>query len=298
MTIHIASAPVSWGIYEFEGIEPKFKYTQVLDEIVQTGYTGIELGPYGYLPTDPAALRDELQQRGLRLLSAFVPVRLADAAAHEAGAHVALKVGRLLAALGASYVVLADDNGSVDELVKTAGQRAGSKLSAAEWDVYAAGVNKIARRINDELGLQVVFHHHCAGYVETPDETRELMARADPKLIGLCLDTGHWHYGGGDAVQCVREFGERVRYLHFKDCSAPMAAQCRAEKKDYFQAVAAGVFCPLGEGEVDFPGVIRAMQAQGYEGWAIVEQDILTDDPALPKRYSQANRDYLRGLGL
>lgn len=298
MTIKIASAPVSWGIYEFEGIEPKFAYSQVLDEIAGTGYTGIELGPYGYLPTDPAKLRDELQKRGLQLLSAFVPVKLVDASAHEAGAQEALKVGRLLAALGANYIVLADDNGSVPDLVKRAGQRSGSALSAAQWDVFARGVDLIAHRVHDELGLGIVFHHHCAGYVETPDESRELLARTDPDLVGLCLDTGHWHYAGGDAVQCIHEFGPRVRYLHFKDCSASIAAECRAQHKDYFEAVAAGVFCPLGEGEVDFPAVIKAAQAGGYSGWAIVEQDILTDDPTLPKRCSQSNRDYLAGLGL
>lgn len=298
MTIKIASAPVSWGIYEFEGIEPKFKYTQVLNEITDTGYTGIELGPYGYLPTNPDVLRNELGARGLQLLSAFVPVNLVDANAHEAGAQEALKVGRLLSALDAKYIVLADDNGKVDELVKKAGQRTGSKLNADQWDVFATGVNAIAKRINDELGMQVVFHHHCAGYVETPDEVRELMNRAEPNLVGLCLDTGHWHYAGGDAVQCIQEYGERVRYLHFKDCSAEIAQKCREHKKDYFAAVAAGVFCPLGEGEVDFPGVIREAQAHGYEGWAIVEQDILTDDPDLPKRCSQANRDYLKSLGL
>jgi len=298
MTIRVASAPVSWGIYEFEGIAPKYPYTQVLDEIAETGYTGIELGPYGYLPTDPAVLRDELGKRGLQLLSAFVPVKLVDAAAHEAGAQAALKVGRLLAALGAKYIVLADENGSVPELVQQAGRRTGSALSPAQWDVFAQGVDLVARRIHDELGMEVVFHHHCAGYVETPEETRQLLARTDPARVGLCLDTGHWHYAGGDAVECVREFGERVRYLHFKDCQPEIAAQCRAQKKDYFQAVAAGVFCPLGEGEVDFPGVIRAMQDLGYDGWGIVEQDVLTDDLAAPKRFSQANRDYLARLGL
>lgn len=298
MAIKVASAPVSWGIYEFEGIEPKFHYGQVLDEIAQTGYTGIELGPYGYLPTDPAVLRDELQRRGLQMLSAFVPVKLVDAAAHEQGAQEALKVGRLLAALGARYIVLADDNGKVAELVEQAGRRTGSALSPAEWDVFAAGVNAIARRVNDELGFQVVFHHHCAGYVETPQETRELLARTDSELVGLCLDTGHWHYAGGDAVAAMREFGERVRYLHFKDCHPTIAEQMRVQEKDYFEAVAAGVFCPLGEGEVDFPGVIEAAHELGYDGWAIVEQDVLTDDPGLPKRYSQANRDFLQRLGL
>lgn len=298
MAIQVASAPVSWGIYEFEGIAPKFPYTRVLDEIAGTGYRGIELGPYGYLPTDPAKLRDELGTRGLQLLSAFVPVNLVDAAAHEAGAQEALKVGRLLAALGAEVIVLADDNGKVPALVQQAGRRTGAALSGAQWDVFAQGVNLIARRVHDETGLRVVFHHHCAGYVETPQETRELLQRTDAALVGLCLDTGHWHYGGGDAVACIQEFGERVRYLHLKDCHAQIAADSRAQARDYFEAVAAGVFCELGQGVVDFPAVLNAMQALGYSGWAIVEQDVLTDDLDAPKRISQANRDYLKGLGL
>ncbi|MBE0690836.1 MAG: TIM barrel protein [Anaerolineae bacterium] len=298
MTIRVASAPVSWGIYEFEGIGAKYPYSRVLDEIADTGYTGIELGPYGYLPTDPALLRAELDKRKLQLLSAFVPVKLVDEAAHADGAEAALKVGRLLAALDANYIVLADDNGKIDKLVNEAGRRSGSVLSGDEWDVVARGVNMIARRVYDEVGLKLVFHHHCAGYVETPDETRALLARTDADLVGLCLDTGHWHYAGGDAVAAIQEYGERVRYLHLKDCSARIAQECRAQGKDYMQAVASGVFCPLGEGEVDFPGVIREMEALGYDGWAIVEQDVLVDDLDAPKRYSQANRDYLRGIGL
>ncbi|MFN8418590.1 MAG: hypothetical protein U0528_04995 [Anaerolineae bacterium] len=154
MTIRVASAPVSWGIFEFEGIEPKYPYARVLDEIAGTGYTGIELGPYGYLPTDPEVLRQELGKRGLQLLSAFVPVKLVDASAHEAGAETALKVGELLAALGAQYIVLADDNGSVPELVKKAGQRKGSALNADQWQVVGSGVNLIARRVYDTLGLK------------------------------------------------------------------------------------------------------------------------------------------------
>src|SRR5690606_38843342 len=250
MTIRIANAPVSWGIYEFEGAAQKFTYQQVLDEIVEAGYTGIELGPWGFLPTDPEKLREELDKRNLKLLSSFVPVKLIDRAAHESGEQHALQVGRLLAALGAPYIVLADDNGSVPELVAQAGRRSGSALSADEWDVYAEGVNRIARRIKDELGLKIVFHHHCAGYVETPEETKQLMDRADYDLVGLCLDTGHWHYGGGDAVQAIRDFGERVRYLHLKDCSREIADRARRENLDYFQATAEGVFCELGNGEV------------------------------------------------
>jgi inosose dehydratase len=299
MTIHIANAPVSWAIYEFEGIEPKFTYTQVLDEIKATGYTGLELGPYGFLPTHPDTLKAELTARSLRLIAAFVPVRLTDPGAHAQAEAEALKVGRLIAAVGAHFIVLSDDNASVQALVKQAGQRSGTALTdPSAWDTLAAGVNRIARSVLDQTGLRTVFHHHCAGYVETPAETRALLNRVDVDRVGLCLDTGHWHYGGGEAVEAVKEFGDRIWHLHLKDCSPAVAARARSQKLGYFQAIEAGVFCPLGQGEVDFPAVISAMQANGYAGWANVEQDILTDDPAEPKRLAQLNRDFITSLGL
>jgi inosose dehydratase len=298
MAIRLANAPVSWGIYEFEGTAQKYTYQRVLDEIVETGYQALELGPWGFLPTDPDALRPELDKRGLKLLSSFVPVNFADPASLAAGEAHALKVGRLLAALDAVAIVLADENGTVPELVKRAGQRSGSYLSSAQWDTYAAGVNQVAQRIYDELGLKVVFHHHCGGYVETPEETRQLMDRTDPTLVGLCLDTGHWEYAGGDALQAVREYGERVRYLHLKDHDPKIRALAQTEQMDYFAATAAGVFCELGQGSVDFPGIIQAMDGLGYDGWAIVEQDVLTDDLDAPRESARRNREYLRSIGL
>ncbi len=298
MSIRLANAPVSWGIYEFEGQAQKYPYECVLDEIAGTGYQALELGPWGFLPTDPAVLRQELERRGLKLLSSFVPVNFADADSLAHGEAHALQVGRLLAELGAVTIVLADENGTVPELVQRAGQRTGSYLSSSQWDVYAAGVNQVARRIYDELGLPVVFHHHCAGFVETPEETRHLMDRTDPALVGLCLDTGHWEYAGGDSLQSVREYGERVRYLHLKDCDPNIRALAREERMDYFAATAAGVFCELGQGSVDFPGIIAEMNALGYDGWAIVEQDVLTDDLDAPRQSARRNREYLRTLGL
>jgi inosose dehydratase len=298
MPIKIANAPVSWGIYEFAELEQKYTYQQVLDDMVETGYTGLELGPWGFLPTEPDKLRPELEKRGLQLLSSYVPVKLADANAHADGEAQALRVGKLLAALGAQVIVLADDNGRVPELVKRSGQRSGSYLTADQWDVFAAGVNRIARKLNGDLGLKVVFHHHCAGMVETPEETRQLMERADHNLVGLCLDTGHWHYGGGDALAAVKEYGERVRYLHFKDCDPAIRKASVANQVEYFEATRRGLYCELGKGEVDFPGIIAAMEQLGYDGWAIVEQDILVDDLDAPKRSARYNRDYLRSLGL
>lgn len=297
MPIRIANAPVSWGIYEFEGTAQKYPYTQVMDEIKATGYDGLEYGPWGYLPSDPPTLNAELRARGLSLLSAFVPVKLVDPTKHAEALEHALKVGRVLAACGARHLVLADDNGTVPELVQQAGRRTGSALSADEWRVVCGGVNHIAKAMRDQLGLMTVFHHHCAGYVETPEETARLIDGTDPELVGLCLDTGHYHYAGGDAVQCIKDLGERVRYLHLKDCAPDIAAKARADEANYFEATGRGVFCELGQGEVDFPGVLAAMEALGYDGWAIVEQDVLVSDLDAPRQSAARNRDYLRSLG-
>lgn len=293
MQLKLASAPVSWGIFEFEGIQPRFPWSQVLDEIAETGYTGTELGPYGYLPPEPDRLRDELERRGLQLLSAFVPVALAQREAHAKGLATALQVGKLLAALGARHLVLADDNGAIPELVQQAGRRTGSFLDPAGWDVFSDGVNLISGRLREELGLTVVFHHHCAGLVETPEETRALLERTE---VGLCLDTGHWHYAGGDAVECLREFRGRIPYLHFKDCHPVIADQCRQQGRGYFEAVEAGVFCPLGEGAVDWTALYEELRRQHYDGWAVVEQDILVQDPEAPRRFARRNREFLAGL--
>ncbi len=204
MPIRLGNSPVSWGIFEFEAIEKKYSYQQVLNQIAATGYSGLELGAWGFLPTDPAALRSELERRTLNLLSAYVPVKLVDAGAHEGAERIALMVGQLLAQLGAKAIVLADDNGTVPALIAQAGRVTDVRLSPDQWDVVAMGVNRIARRVHDDLGLKVVFHQHIAGYVETAAETRELMSRTDGDLVGLCLDTGHWTYAGGDALACVR----------------------------------------------------------------------------------------------
>lgn len=299
MTISLANAPVSWGIYEFEEIAPKYPFGRVMDEIRDTGYLGTELGPWGFYPTDPERLRAELAARNLRMLSAYVPVTFADASAIDQAEASALQTARLLASQDAVAVVLADNNGTVPELSQRAGKRAGqSALSPAEWDVYAAGVNRVARKIYDETGLKVVFHHHCGGYVETAEEVRHLMGRVDEALVGLCLDTGHWHFAGGDALDAVREYGTRVRYLHLKDCDPVKRRQAIEQDLNYFQSTGLGVFCELGQGDVDFETLISQVSALGYDGWAVVEQDVLVDDLDAPRASAERNRDYLRSIGL
>lgn len=298
----VGNAPCSWGTLEFEEAKgEQVGYARMLDELAETGYTGTELGDWGYMPTDPGVLRGELQRRGLVMLGAFVPVALKDKAAHAAGIETALKTARLLAAVASTpepYLVLADNNGADSERTLLAGRvPTTAGLATEEWATFAAGANRLARTVLDETGLKTVFHHHCAGYVETPDEIARFLELTDPDAVGLVFDTGHFTYGAGHAcvVDALDRYGNRVWYVHFKDCDPRVAERARAEGWDYFTALKHGVFCELGKGSVDFPAVLRRLAARHYEGYVLVEQDVLPGMGA-PKESARRNREYLRSI--
>jgi inosose dehydratase len=298
----VGNAPCSWGTLEFETARgEQITFDRMLDELAETGYTGTELGEWGYMPTHPARLKAELDKRGLAMLGAFVPVALKDAAAHESGIANAVKTARLLAAVASEpepYLVLADANGTVPDRTRNAGRITPELgLSAAEWHTFAAGANKVGRAVLAETGLQTVFHHHCAGYVETPDEIARFLELTDPAALGLVFDTGHFSYGAGhcDVIAGMERFQDRIQYVHLKDCQPDVARQARSKQWDYFEALRHGVFCELGKGGVDFPAVLRWLKQTGYAGYTLVEQDVLPGMGA-PKESARRNREYLRSI--
>ena len=298
--IKIANAPCSWGVLEFDLQGEAAGYRQVLDEIRETGYEGTELGDWGFMPTEPAKLNDELKQRNLALLGAFVPVFLKDNSKHKAGAEIAVKTAKLMADAGYTdaFIVLADENGSVKERTQNAGKITHEfKLTAKEWTVFAEGANYVAAEVKKQTGLRTVFHHHCAGYVETPDEVDTLMLLTDENLLGLVLDMGHYMFGGGDPLTALKKYNKRIWHVHFKDCDAAIAKKSRMTNLDYFESVREGVFCELGKGTVDFPAIVQELKKQDYHGWIVVEQDVL---PGMgnPKVCALRNRDYIKTLGL
>ena len=307
--ILIGNAPCSWGTLEFEGLGGgSVTPTLMLDELVATGYTGTELGDWGFMPTTPEALAAEMTQRGLAMNGAFVPVALKDPSAHAAGVEVAVRAAHLLAETAkltgqanAPFLVLADDNGSDPVRTQNAGRITPQMgLSAADWAIFAQGADQIAHAVKAETGLRTVFHHHCAGYVETHAEIQRLLALTDPEVLGLVFDTGHYAYGNGGcgAIDtALADFADRIWFFHFKDCSQPLMAQAVAEGWDYFNAIRHGIFCELGQGCVHFPAVKRWLEAQGYEGFITVEQDVLPGMGA-PYASAQRNRAYLRSIGL
>ena len=298
--IKIANAPCSWGVLEFDLEGEAAGYVQVLNEMVETGYAGTELGDWGFMPTDPVKLKLEIHSRGLTLLGAFVPVALKNPAAHLAGEEVALKTARLLAAVEGEipFIVLADDNGKSPVRTQNAGRiKPEQGLNQTQWQMFAGGAERIANAVKRETGLRTVIHHHCAGYVETPQEIDMLLKLTDPSLVGLCLDTGHYRFGGGDPLVFLQKNFSRIWHVHFKDCQPELASRSRQEGWDYFTSVRNGIFCELGKGEIDFQAVKGELKKQGYAGWIVVEQDVLPGMGS-PKDSAGRNRAYLKSIGL
>ncbi|MEL7589061.1 MAG: sugar phosphate isomerase/epimerase [Prolixibacteraceae bacterium] len=298
--IKVANAPCSWGALEF-GLEGKSPaYMQVLSEMAETGYAGTELGDWGFMPTEPDKLRQALIAKDLDLVGAFVPVALAREETHEAGVENALKTAGLMFDAGykEAFIVLADENGSVRERTENAGRVTEEMgLSDKQWRIFARGAEKVARAVKEKYGMRTVFHHHCAGYVETPGEVARLMELTDPALLGLCLDMGHYAFGGGDPVKALELYYERIPHIHFKDFSQTVGEEASAKAYDYFKSVGKGVFCELGKGNVDFETITRILKEKGYDGCIVVEQDVL---PGMgePKKCAANNREFLRTLGL
>jgi inosose dehydratase len=299
--ITIANAPCSWGVLEFESKTASPGYTQVLDEIAQSGYLGTELGDWGFMPIDPAQLRGAIEQRGLGMAGAFVTTRLVDSRSYAESRARAVATARLLAAVagGIAPVIVLSDQPAADPTRTLAAGRVTPNLGLPDewWEEAAEGVQQIARAVHDETGLETVFHHHCATFVETPHEIDALMRHTDPGLVGLCLDTGHATYGGGSALELLARYGDRIRHVHFKDCEPQIAARARADQWDYQTALRHGLFCELGKGSVDFAAVLRGLEQAGYDGWIVVEQDVL---PGMGSPLDSAgrNRQYLREIGV
>ena len=297
--LQVANAPCSWGVIEnIEG--ERFDYSRVLDEIAASGFAGTELGDWGFMPTDPAKLRAELDQRGLQLLGSWVNINFQDKDRHAESADACVRTAKLMAAVaGPDCLVVLGPDPYTDPLRSLNSGRITPEMSLDEdgWRVFAAGTEYAARRVLDETGLRSVLHHHTGTWIETPAETERLLDMTDGDVVGLVFDTGHWAFGGGDPLSGIRQFADRIWYVHFKDHDPAVAEQSRIHEWDGPESVGKGIFPELGQGDVDFPGVLVELEKIGYDGWIVVEQDVLPGLGA-PLESATRNREYLRSIGL
>jgi inosose dehydratase len=300
MSMQVASAPVSWGI--MENIAPPENYSadRVLDEIAEAGYSGTELGPYGFLPTTPGELLAALSKRKLTLCSAFIEMDLGNAARLEAGIATVLTSAKLISQAGARLLVLSDE---ITPARNAAAGRPEVGNSLAWNDSELRNAKVAIGKIIDEcrtLGLRVAFHHHVGTHVETPEEIDKLFSLFSPADLGLCLDTGHYVYGGGDVLTYLERHVSRVWCVHLKDIYADKLSEARQQKLNFHDAVRHGVFAPLGKGSIDFSRVLALLKKGNFEGWLVVEADVLPGGVGTeaPLANAVAARELLRAHGL
>jgi inosose dehydratase len=292
-----ASAPDSWGVLDYPGPSWEQSYETMLDEMVRAGYTGSELGPYGFFPTDAKILQPQLEKRQLKLLASFVPVKMTDPGASKAVIERIRKVGNLLAALKAPFLVMADDQSS--ERNAFSGRvydKDCPTLTVEQWK-HIGNIVADAEKVANEFGLDLVFHPHVATYVETPEECELFFDATSHTNVGLCLDTGHCVYGHGDSVKEAEKYKSKLRFVHIKDCDTKVLQQARHNKWIFEEAIEHKVFTVIGQGNIDFPAFFRTLVKNGYSGWSVVEQDVkFGATPIPPAQNVAASLKYLCGV--
>ncbi len=292
--IQIGNAPCSWGV-EFTDDPRNPPWRRVLSDCAAAGYKGIELGPIGFMPEDPAVLRDALAEQDLTLIGGVVFRPFHDPAKWEEVWDASLRTCRSLLSHGAQHLVLIDSISP--RRAPTAGRAAeAEQMDAAEWTAFADRFRQVCQ-LGADHGLTVGIHAHAAGFIDFEPELERLLSDIDDALLKICFDTGHHSYAGYDLVAFLRRNVGRVSYMHFKDIDPVVKARAVANRTGFYDACAEGIFCNLGKGDVDFPAVRQILLAAGFQGWCTVEQDCDPAGPTSPIDDARANRAYLNSIG-
>ncbi|MFD6066468.1 sugar phosphate isomerase/epimerase family protein [Amycolatopsis lurida] len=284
--IRVAAAPISWGVCEVPGWGRVLDAGTVLGEMAELGVRATELGPPGYLPRDPSALRGLLGGYELKLVGGFLAVVLHEHP--EAALAAAEESAALFAACGGDVLVLAAATG-LD------GYDDRPKLSDTEWTTLVETSGEIGE-IAARHGLRTVVHPHVGTHAETEEEVERFLADS---ALPLCLDTGHLLIGGTDPVALAKRYPERVGHLHLKDVRGELAEDVRAGRLPYTEAVGKGLYVPLGDGDVDIETMVRSVHEAGYDGWYVLEQDTALSEESpedLPKRDVARSLAHLDGI--
>lgn len=294
-TLIIGTAPDSWGVW-FPDDPQQPPWQRCLDEAAEAGYRWIELGPYGYLPTDPSRLADELAQRGLSLSAGTVFTAFHRGSGQwESAEEPVRKVAELTAALGGKHLVVIPAMWR-DDVTGEAVENA--DLSSEQWNDLLTGHNRLGKVLAEEFGLQQQFHPHADSHVCAQPETERFLQDTDPQLVSLCLDTGHAEYGGADSVELIGKYPERIGYLHLKQIDPGVLANVRRQNLTWAAANLAGVMTEPPSGLPDLSRVITAAESLGKPLFGIVEQDMYpVADFEAPLPIARRTRKYLLSCG-
>jgi inosose dehydratase len=293
--LRLGTAPDSWGVW-FPDDPQQVPWPRFLDEVAEAGYSLVELGPYGYLPTDPEQLRDELGSRGLTLTGGAVFAGLhRGEQAYATALEEYRQEAALLTALGARHVIALPEQytdmhgGDVLEA---------SRLEPEQWKALTDGYSRLGRVMREEYGLSLDFHSHADSHVGTQEQIERFLADTDPDAVSLCLDTGHVSYYGGDNVAIIRAHPERIGYVHLKQVDPAVVEKVHAEGLSFADAVRMGAMVEPPHGVPDLPPLLDALSELDAEIFAIVEQDMYPCPPDAPLPIARRTAGYLGSCGL
>ena len=271
-------------------------WRQVLKENAKAGFTGIELGPVGYMPEEPAILAEALSEFDQELIGGVIFRAFHDPDAWDDVLDGSIRTCKALAAHGATRLVIIDSISP--RRAPTAGRAAeAEQMDTAEWEVFRNRIATIAKIGTEEYGLSVGIHAHAAGFIDFEPELERLLDEVDEKILGICFDTGHHSYAGFDPVTFMKKHISRINYMHFKDIDPKIKESVLANRTGFYDACGEGIFCNLGDGNVDFPAVRQLLLDTGFNGWCTVEQDCDPSGNTSPVDDAKLNRAYLQSIG-
>ncbi|MDQ0954158.1 inosose dehydratase [Streptomyces phaeochromogenes] len=292
--IRVGSAPDSWGVW-FPDDPQQVPWERFLDEVSEAGYSWIELGPYGYLPTDPAKLTDEVNKRDLKVSAGtvFTALHRGPDVWDATWEHVS-QVAELTRAMGAKHLVVIPSFWRDD---KTAALIEPPELTVRQWSYLAKGMERLGHEVKERFGLDIVVHPHADTHIDTEEHVERFLDSTDSGLVSLCLDTGHYAYCGGDNVKLIETYGERIGYLHLKQVDPEILADVVKNEVPFGPAVQRGVMCEPPAGVPALEPVLDAAQRLGVDLFAIVEQDMYPCPPDKPLPIAVRTRQFLRSCG-
>ncbi len=292
--LSIGVCPDQWGVW-FPEDELQIPWQKALDEMAEAGFSIMETGPFGYFPTDPKRLGEEMPARGFQVVAGTGWGVLHKEEAWADTEKTFRAIGETHAAVGAEYVVHLPPMFR-DE--KTGVYTDDRKLTGAAWDLYINNANRLGRIMKEDYGLQMVLHPHGDSHIETREDIDRIFQATDPDYVGFCLDTGHIVYGGADNLELIKTYPERISYIHIKAMDPEIVAQAHDEDWPFVKAVMSGCSVAPPQGEPDMPSLIEALADLDKELYVICEQDMYGCDPSYPLPNAIKVREYLASIGL
>jgi inosose dehydratase len=295
--LRLGTCPDSWGVW-FADDPLQTPWERFLDEVAEVGYEWLELGPYGYLPTDPGRLSEELSRRGLRVAAGTMH---GHSGLHRAGdwpdiVRATTKVAELTAAVDAGHLVFVPVPGYRDD--KTGAFYEPAALDEDQWRTLIRATDELGKIVAQEYGVRLQFHPHADSHVETQEQTERFLDQTDPRYVSLCLDTGHLAYRHADNVAVISRYPERIGYVHIKQMDPAIVAKADADHLAFGQAVAMGASCEPPAGQPDVEAVAKALLGLERDLFVVVEQDMYPADFGKPKPIAERTYRYLRSVGI